>query len=464
MFLLSAFGLLLSKYSRQDDIVIGVPTRRRTEKEFESIVGPFINNLPVRLSIPEDGSYESYLRRTHSQCIDDLSFDNLALDQLMSALQLPRDESRHQLISALFSYQETSSRPKDLGDQTDIEQIFIPNNTIQTDLMLWVKNRPEGYYCGLDYYCEIFTAKTISAMCQSLKTIVLDIVSNPQQMIDTVRLKQGRLPKLTFENNYALLLDRLEQMVQEHGDRIAIRCEDRSTNYKELQERLWAKSKQLQRYGVEAGDLVGIHMDRHEEMIITLLAVMSRGAGYVPLDPSYPEERLAYMIEQSGMKTIVGDSRFTNLPAQVSYLKLQADDRTTVAPEPVTVTANDIAYVIYTSGSTGKPKGVAISHQALGNFLANINRDLKVGAQDTVLGLTTISFDISILEMFLTLSQGATLALATSADSSEGQKLETFIKSHKVSVMQATPATWNMLLASDWQGFQTLPQFVAEKP
>jgi amino acid adenylation domain-containing protein len=285
------------------------------------------------------------------------------------------------------------------------------------------------------------------------------------------------LPRLTEEERYQLLIDwnntktdysqskcihhLFEDQVKRTPGAIAVVFEDKQLTYQELDQRANRLARHLQMLGIAPEAPVGIFIERSLEMVVGLLAILKAGGAYVPLDPTYPQERLTFMLEDSQVLVLLTHSRLVDdlLPPQLSTICLdtwqpEADIARIVSP-CATVPEN-VAYIIYTSGSTGKPKGVQILHRAVVNFLEAMRQEPGLTAQDVLLSVTTLSFDISVLELFLPLSVGARLVLASQETAADPAKLMSQLTSAKATVMQATPTTWQMLLALGWPGDQNL--------
>jgi len=254
----------------------------------------------------------------------------------------------------------------------------------------------------------------------------------------------------------------IESQVKRTPDNIAISFDNNSLTYQELNSRANQLARYLQTLGVEPDALVGICVERSLDMVIGLLGILKAGGAYIPLDPSYPQERLAFMLEDSQCKVLLSDSeQLVRLPEHQAKVVCLDTDTETIAqyskenPESE-VAPDNLAYIIYTSGSTGKPKGVQISHQALVNFLTSMSQAPGLIQEDVLLAVTTISFDIAGLELYLPMIVGACVVLVTREVASDATRLIKVIEQSGATVMQATPATWRMLLAAGWQGCSTL--------
>ncbi|HKE48127.1 MAG TPA: amino acid adenylation domain-containing protein [Rhodanobacteraceae bacterium] len=257
----------------------------------------------------------------------------------------------------------------------------------------------------------------------------------------------------------ALLDQRVEALIGKQAaatpDAVAAICGDRSLTYRELDAQASRVAAHLRARGVEREARVGIFVERSLEMLVAVVAVMKSGAAYVPLDPEFPAERLAHMVADSGLKLVLTQASLVASKPPGSYEALDIAEllRTEApAPAPAEFAANDLVYVLYTSGSTGKPKGVALEHRNVVNFLLSMQQEPGMVAGDRLLAVTTLSFDIAGLELYLPLVTGATVVIATRDEVVDGSTLRALIDTHRITVMQATPTTWRLLIEAGWQG------------
>ncbi len=254
----------------------------------------------------------------------------------------------------------------------------------------------------------------------------------------------------------------LESQVERTPDNMAVIFENKSLTYRELNSRANQVARYLQTLQVGSEVLVGICMERSLEMAIALLGILKAGAAYVPLDPAFPQERLALMLEDSQLSVLLTESdQLAKLPhhqAQVVCLDTDWEKITQYADQnpDSEITPDNLAYTIYTSGSTGKPKGVQVLHRGVVNFLTSMRQTPGLQSSDVLLAVTTISFDIAVLELFLPLTVGASVVLVTREVASDASQLMKVFSSSEATVMQATPATWRMLISAGWQGSSTL--------
>ena len=253
----------------------------------------------------------------------------------------------------------------------------------------------------------------------------------------------------------------IDECAKKYPDKVAIKFHGRNITYKSLCESANKLAKFLLDHDIKTGDIVALALDRSPEMVISLLAILKSGAAYVPLDPDYPKDRIEFMLEDSSAKILLTSKKYhqhfqsnaTEILMEDAWGKF--DNYTTEEPK-AEVKGDDLAYVLYTSGSTGKPKGVKISHGNLVNFLLSMQKEPGMSADDKILAVTTISFDIAGLELYLPLISGAQLILTNSETAKDGRLLLDLVKDENVSFMQATPYTWRMLLEAGWNKFLPL--------
>ncbi|HKR15160.1 MAG TPA: amino acid adenylation domain-containing protein [Pyrinomonadaceae bacterium] len=462
MLLLAAFKTLLYRYSGQDDIVVGTPIANRNRAELENLIGFFVNTLVLRTDLSGDPSFLDLLLRVRETAIGAYAHQDLPFEKLVQEIQPERNLTQSPLFHVLFALQNTPSSTVELSGVT-----FTPwetdRETAKFDLFLAMSDS-QGLAMALEYNTDLFDEETIRQILANLKTLLESIAARPQTRLSELAILTAaeRAANLTKWNQTARAYDRelnvaalFEQQVAQGPQRIAVEIEGRQFTYAELN----ARANQLAHYlrGLGAGPetLVGIATERSLEMLVSVLGVFKAGAAYVPLDPAYPAERLEFMVHDSGVSVLlvqettkerlpVGNAAVVLLDSDWQKIEQQGSDD--LAP---VVTADHLAYVIYTSGSTGKPKGTQVSHGALLNFLHSMREVPGFTREDVLLAVTTLSFDIAGLELYLPLICGGCVVLATREAAADGawllQKLE------KVTVMQATPTTWRLVLDAAWQ-------------
>ena len=467
--LLGAFGLLLHKLTGQDDLVIGTPVRGRDHPELESLIGFFVNTLPVRLRPRADSTVGDWLAQVQRHVIDALSHPDVPLDHLVRTLRPPRDTSRSPLYQALFSYQDARERSAAWGNLTH-QRHDVPMVGAAQDLALWCVETQDDIEFTLNYDTGLFSEASIQLFADRLSDLLHRLGSLTDTRVLHVSVSSQReLQALRHWNDTATawpeatnLVDLLQQHTHARSGDIALsQAGERSLSHAEVWERAQQIAHHLRAQGLGRGDFVGICMPRCPDLLTSLLGVLLTGAAHVPLDPHYPAERLAYMAEDARLAWVISRSdamhaltwpRDKTLLTDLDDLRIQQHSTTAAAPDALRdATLVDPAYVIYTSGSTGKPKGVVVPHGAVVNFLRSMARVPGLQARQRLLAVTTLSFDISTLELLLPLMVGAEVVLCRTEDTQDPFLLKALLEDH-IDVMQATPSTWHALIDAGWSG------------
>ena len=366
----------------------------------------------------------------------------------------------------MFILQNTTLSALELPG-VEISQAEFGSRSATFDLTLFVADGPDGLSGGLDYSPDLFEAATIQRMIGHFEVLLQGIIADPDQSITTLPLltpserEQLLVTWNQTERDYPrdLTLHQLfETQAAQTPHNVAVVFEDQQLTYCEMEEKANQVAHLLRKLGVGPDKLVGICLARSLDMVVGLLGILKAGGAYVPLDPMFPQERLAYMLADSQPLVLLTQSdlaeRFPDYPGEVICLDTDqvriAQEKT--HPLPNQPDSANLAYVIYTSGSTGKPKGVQLPHQAVVNFLTSMQERPGLTAQDYLLAVTTLSFDIAVLEIFLPLITGAQLLIVSRAVAADGMQLRAHLERFTPTVMQATPTTWRLLLAAGWAG------------
>ncbi|TXH57413.1 MAG: amino acid adenylation domain-containing protein [Burkholderiaceae bacterium] len=469
MTLLAAYALLLSRLSGQHDLVIGTPVRGRNDGALEKVMGFFVNALPLRLQVGQQANFRSLVTHVRDVVLDAFSAPDVPFEHLVRELRVPRDESRSPIYQAFFSFQDARRRIRRWGELSQ-EQVLLFQPGTAEDLGLWFLENDEGLTGGLTYNTDIFGAATARHLGERFAALLGAAITEPDAPLDTLplataaerasidRWSQGRAQELPARTVCDLIAAQMERTPGHE----ALVTTDEVLDYAELDRRASKLARLLRSRGIARGALVGLCLERSAAMVVAQLAVMRAGAAYVPLDPAYPAERLAYMAEDARIALLVADSstiQSIEWPRQQSVLldvDLMAIERQSDAPLEPDAAADarpeDPAYVIYTSGSTGRPKGVVLPHRAVVNFLLSMQREPGLAEGDRIVAVTTLSFDIAVLELLLPLTVGATVLLASRVDTGDGHALRSLVESQGGNVMQATPSTWRMLIDAGWTG------------
>ena len=462
MTLLAAFQTLLYRYTGQEDAVVGTAVAGRNRTELENLIGFFVNTLVMRGDLSGNPTFRELLARTRETALRAYAHEDVPFEKLVEVLQPERNASHSPLFQVMLVLLNLPLEAVKLNG-LEATPMAIDVGISKFDLTLYMREDGGALKTSVEYSTDLFEEKTVRRMMDHYQKLLEGIVANPdQRLADLPLLTESERWQIVDEWNQTEVgypQDRcLHQLVEDQVERtpeaVAIVFKDAQLTYRQLNERSNQLADHLQKFGVGPDTLVGICVERSLEMVVGLLAILKAGGAYMPLDPEYPEDRLSFMLEDARPAVLVTQTRWLkSLPAHtVPVFQMDADwptfDGSVTSRKSKPATPHDLAYVIYTSGSTGKPKGVQICHQAVVNFLSSMQREPGLSNQDTLLAITTLSFDIAGLELWLPLIVGARVVIADRATARDGLALAALIEQHHISVMQATPSTWQMLLAS----------------
>ncbi len=469
MTLLACFQILLSRYSGQSDVAVGSPIANRTQFAVESIIGSFVNTLVLRTDLSDNPTFEEILERVRQTSLEAYANQDFPFDKLVESMHSTRDPSAAPLVQVLFNLGNAPIGEIDVHGLSWVP-FEVDTGAAQFDLSLTIETEiaRKAY---LTFNTDLFERRTAERMLGQYKVLLHSALANPK-----ARLSQ--LAMLTAPERIQLLQDwnrtqvdypqfecfpqMFERQVEKTPDAVALSMGQEALRYGELN----AQANQLARYlrtlEVRPGVVVGICLERSLEMVIALMAVLKTGGTYVPLDPEYPRDRLRFMAEDAAVAIVLTSEGLSDRFDARGYRMLCLDrEQRRVAQEashnlPPTATSQDLAYLLYTSGSTGQPKGVEIPHRALANFLCAMQREPGCSARDVMVSVTTLSFDIAGLELYVPLLVGARVEIVGRAVAMDGRQLRTLCEAVQPTIMQATPATWRMLIEGGWLGSDRL--------
>ncbi|HEY6186967.1 MAG TPA: amino acid adenylation domain-containing protein, partial [Pyrinomonadaceae bacterium] len=465
MTLLAAFQTLLHRYTSQQEILVGSPIAGRNLSETEGLIGFFANTLVMRADFSGDPSWRELLMRVRESALGAYAHQELPFERLVEELQPERDLSRSPLIQAMLVLQNTPMPALELSGIT-LSLVRIDNMAARFDLYLAIEDA-EQLTGTLEYNTDLFDASTISRFISHFQQLLRNIPAETGERVSHLPfLSEAERGRLLFEWNDTFaeypreesLHHLFEAQVEKTPDAIALTFESEQLTYRQLNNRANQLAHYLRRLGVGPEELVAISIERSIEMVVGLLAILKAGGAYVPLDPAYPQSRLAFMLADAGVHTLLTQQSLVEVlpPSEARLLCIDSEwdeiaRESSVNPVGGALAAN-LAYVIYTSGSTGQPKGVQISHGAVVNFLTSMERRPGLIDSDVLLAVTTLSFDIAGLEIYLPLIVGARLVIVSREVVADGAWLLGELGESGATVMQATPATWRMLLTEGWEG------------
>ncbi|MBB2885147.1 MULTISPECIES: non-ribosomal peptide synthase/polyketide synthase [Pseudomonas] len=465
MLLLASFQTLLHRYSGQAEIRVGVPTANRNRVETERLIGFFVNTQVLKTEFDAQATFSTLLARVKQTAMAAQAHQDLPFEQLVEALHPERSLSYSPLFQVMYNHQSTGASQSRQGtgeSALTIRHLHQPSRTAQFDLTLETFDGPEGLGAQLTYATDLFDGATIERLARHWQNLLGSLVADPQQRVgELALLDETEQQQVLVDWNRSAAeypTDRcIHQLIEAQARRTpeatALVFDGQSLSYAQLNRQANQLAHRLIERGVGPDQLVGIAIDRSLEMLIGLLAILKAGGAYVPLDPQYPEDRLAHMIEDSGLQLLLTQAHLTGqlpIPAGVQTLLLDPQGEHarcySEADPQVALSGEHLAYAIYTSGSTGKPKGVMVRHQALVNFVVSMVKAPGIEARDRMLSLTTFSFDIFGLEIYGPLLSGARVVLVDKHTAQDPQALLEMIRQQQVTVVQATPSTWRMLL------------------
>ncbi|MEA5561957.1 non-ribosomal peptide synthase/polyketide synthase [Planktothrix agardhii] len=461
MTLLTAFNILLYRYTGETDILVGTPIANRTRSELDGLIGFFVNTLVLRTDLAGNPSFSETLKQVRETATDAYDHQDLPFEMLVEALQPERNMSYTPLFQVMFGLDNEVLNAIDLEGIKATHQP-LEFKTAKFDLSLSIQIKEAGLTTSWEYNTDLFNQSTIERLSGHFINLLKGIIANPEQSI-------AQLPLLTESERCQLLVDwnqtqidykpelclhqLFEQQVKLNPDAIAVRLENEFLTYQELNNRANQLGHYLQSLGVKADGLVGIFVERSLEMIVGILGILKAGGAYLPLDINYPKERITYLLEDTQLNILLTQSQFLGqLPQfQGTTICLDQDwsiiaNQSTVNPI-VEVDQHNLAYIIYTSGSTGKPKGVMIEHRSIVNYILTAIRECNFTSDDQILQFSSICFDASVQEIFSCLLSGAILVLRTEDMLRSSEDFWQYCQKWQLTVLSFPTAYWHQLVS-----------------
>lgn len=466
---LAVFKILLARLSGQDDIVVTIPSAGQTLMDNPCLVGHCVNLLPIRSVIDLSQPFNSLLAQTQSRVLDAYDHQQCTLGKIVRNLQIPRDSSRMPLVEVNFNLDRDGAGLNFQNLNVEVSQCEVEACTF--DLFFSLNETNDGLELYLDYNRNLFDESTMRRWVAHYERLLEAIASEPSSPIE-------KLPLLSEDQQRQILVDwnataadyprdktvhqLFEQQVRQTPDAIAVVAGANRFTYRHVNHRANQLARHLRGMGIGPEQFVGIYLERSEQMVIAALGILKAGATYVPLDPMFPVDRLTMMADDAKLSAVVTQESLSSQSIAPDAATICIDrDWATIehldATDPdESIDTQRLAYVIYTSGSTGKPKGVQIPHRALTNFLCAMQNAPGIKCTDVLASVTTLSFDIAALEIYLPLVCGASVVIVSVDETIDGRKLSRRLENEAITIMQATPATWRLLIDSEWSGKQDL--------
>ena len=460
----TAFHTFIHRLSGQSDFVLGMVAAGQSTPGNEDLITHAVSLLPVRVKVAEGVNFSTHLKTARGKILDAFEYQNYTLGSLVKKLNLPRDFSRQPIISVLFNMDSAMGDLK-FGDlQTEMNPIVRNYETF--DIFINVKPTSDGVDFEWIYNKDLFDAETIKRRLASFRLLLENIVQQPELPIAQINLlpKKEKNTILDWAKNQASYPDQetitslFEAQTLKTPNAIAVESQDKTMTYQQLNEDANHLAHHLQRAGVKKGDFVGVFVNRSVELLISLLAILKAGGIYVPLDPANPKDRLAVIMEDAQAEILLTqDEMLTQVPEGnhkvITLASIYKEHKNgTVRNLDVGLNPEDLAYIIYTSGSTGKPKGILIPHNSVVDHHYAMMEAADLTAADVTLSVASVSFDPSVQDFFLPLFLGGKVVIASNAEVVDGFLLKERLEKSGITFMQATPATWRMLMTAGWHG------------
>ncbi|MEU9701159.1 amino acid adenylation domain-containing protein [Streptomyces sp. NPDC047981] len=489
--LLAAWQTLLARLSGRQDVVVGTTSSTRSRPETEPMVGYFLTMLPLRTTVAPAMTVRELLQATRSTMLGAFDHHDIPFGTLLDELDLVRDPSRTPIYQASFILVDFVHEDPPPMAGLRVEELMLDNATAKDDVMLGFLDDPAlaaDHFHGLfEYNTDLFDESTMARMARQVLRVL-------EQMTEDAGRTVGELSLVDAEEAHTLLVawndtaaarepglaldDLVRRQAAATPDAVAVSCGTEELTYAGLLERSGKLASHLRARGVTPETVVGVCLERSVDLVVALLGVAMSGGAYLPLDASYPARRLAdmtgdagaaYLLTRSGLLDALADC-----PGERILLDSDAGAIEAASAEPGRPAAGEdrLAYVIFTSGSTGRPKGVEVTHRNLVNLLLAMARETGLGPGDTLAAVTPVTFDIAGLELYAPLISGARVHIVTKEQAVDGRRLAELLAETGATVMQATPATWHLLVEAGWRndgglrvlvGGEALPPALAER-
>ncbi len=460
MVLIAIYNILLAKYTGQEDIIIGSPIAGRDHVDLENVIGMFVNTLAMR-NFPEAGKgFLDFLKEVKERTLADFENQDYQFETLVEKLNLTRHLNRNPLFDTMFRLQNYHTDGKISTELKSIPYKFS-KKVSQFDLQLTCHEHSEGLKFTFEYCTKLFKKATIEDLARHFVQLMKNIVADPDKKVGDIEIlsaeEKDRLLWL-FNQTRVEYLDQktihqlFEEQVEKTPNQVALVLGDTNLTYQELNGKANHLARLLRSNGVQPDTIVGIMIERSFEMLVAMVGVMKAGGAYLPIDPEYPKERIQYMLVNSESKILLTQESLKEKVDFAGELICLDNPLVFVGDEKNLQNVNqssDLIYMIYTSGSTGRPKGTMLEHRSVNNFITGITDRIEVTPGKTILALTTISFDIFVLETLLPLTQGGRVILASESEQKDPQHLIDLIVKNQVEMIQLTPSRLQLFLEDE---------------
>lgn len=453
---LSVFSVLLARISDQEDIVIGTAVSGRRHPDLSKMIGVFINNVAIRINPKFEKTYRTYLQEVRNTVYEALDHQEYPFEELVNKLSLDRDMSRNPLFDVMFIWHNYQSNESINLPELKVNYINSPTYGAKYDLSLNVWEDKESLICYLEYDTKLFKQETIGRLSKQFQLMLNVIEKNIDKPLYKLPLINDNLVSTLDEgtnmasinSEYITIIDRFDECARLMPNEPAVVFEGRTYSYKDLNKDVEKLANRLWDTGVEQEQIVSVILDRSYSTIVAILAILKSGGAFLTIDPTYPAERISYVLSESKSSRLISEVKYKNrlnFNGDIIFID-ENHAEFPIRTQQKKLNPISLAYVLYTSGSTGKPKGVMIEHKALNNYISSISKGLALDNRAKFLALTTVSFDIFITEMLLPLCIGASVTICNEEQQRDMKKLSELINESKVNVIQVTPSRLQLML------------------
>ena len=454
MLLLSCFMVLMSKYSGQEDIVIGMPISGRTQKETEGIMGMFVNTLVLRGKPEKEKTFSEFLKEIKETAIKAYENQEYPFEELVEKVEVARDFSRNPLFDIMFVVQNMDHESLFIEGKK-CKEIYIERNYSKFDLTLQIENECDRIKVELEYCTDLFKTESAKSILAHYLEIIKKIVENPEARIDEIEVvTEADRKKILEEFNNTdaeyprdkTIVDLFEEQVGKTPNNVAVMFDDESITYEELNRKSNVIGHKLGELGVRQDEYVAIIAERSIEMVVGIYGVLKAGGAYVPIDPNYPMERIQYMLEDCKPKAVLlyKAEVNTDIP-MIDMTKNGVWEGVSTNPKKISK-PEDLAYLIYTSGTTGRPKGVMIENRNVVRLVKNTKFQFDFNRRDVWMMFHSFCFDFSVWELFGSTLYGASLVIISREDAQDAFKVATIIKDKKITILNQVPSAFYNLM------------------
>ncbi|MGK9269330.1 amino acid adenylation domain-containing protein [Bacillus inaquosorum] len=458
MILLAVYSILLSKLSGQEDIVVGTPAAGRPHADLESVIGMFVNTLAMRSQPEGHKTFSSYLQDIRHLALTAYEHQDYPFEKLADKLDTHREVNRNPLFDAMLVLQSSEDFQFEVPGLS-ISSVTPKHDISKFDLILHAEEHSGGIHCRFEYSTALFEEETIARWASHFIELVKSVTFDTEMRISDMQLLPAEDRDLLLEKmgQYAAyprnenIVSLFEKKAAEHPEHLAVVCGDSQLTYRDLNEKAERTAAMLIKQGVRTGDIVGLMLDRSPDMIIGILSILKAGGAYLPIDPEYPQERISFMLNDSGAEMFLTE-RGQNKPADynghILYIN-EVENDSIPADLKIQTLADQPAYVIYTSGTTGQPKGVIVEHRNVISLLKHQNLPFVFGHEDVWTLFHSYCFDFSVWEMFGALLNGSTLVVVSKETARDPHAFRLLLKKERVTVLNQTPTAFYGLMHED---------------